>query len=196
MTNLRSGLGSLAADNRGATVVEFAIIILPLAFAILAFIDLGHRIFLSAQLNGTLQQAARLASIGNSTGDQIDDYVKKDLSPLIATQYIKITKRSYSDFSRVGKPEKITSDTAPIGEYNKGDCFEDGNSNGSYDLSGGSNGLGGADDIVNYEVEIDYPRLIPLGGFGWSARQIVKANAVLKNQPYALKARPATVCEK
>lgn len=189
-------LHRIRADSRGVTIVEFAIVVVPLALAILAFMDLGHRIFLTAQLNGTLHQAARMASIGDTPGEEIDSYVKSRISALIDPQHVKITKRAYTDFSRVGKPEKITSDTTPKGAYNVGDCFEDGNGNGQYDASGGSTGLGGADDIVHYEVEINYPRFVPLGGLGWGSREIVKANTVLKNQPYALKAKPSVVCTK
>jgi Flp pilus assembly protein TadG len=191
-----SAFKSFKRDVRGVTAVEFALIIGPLAFVILAFMDLGHRIFLIAQVNGTLHQAARMASIGNTSGDQIDLYVKNRIAALVDTQYVTITKRAYTDFSHVGKPEKITTDTAPTGAYNKGDCFEDANGNAAFDANGGTSGLGGADDIVHYEVVIDYPRLVPLGGLGWGAREIVKANTVLKNQPYALKAKPVIVCTK
>jgi Flp pilus assembly pilin Flp len=197
MTNACARSSSLKSNVRGATVVEFALIIPALAITILAFIDLGYRMFLTSQVQGTLQQAARLASIGDSTETQVDNFVKDQLSALVDTQYVKITKRSYTDFSRVGKPEKITSDTDPKGQYNRGDCFEDANGNGSYDISGGANGLGGADDIVYYEIEVDYPRLVPLGGLlGWGPREIVKANTVLRNQPFAEKAKPEIVCAK
>ena len=92
-----------------------------------------------------------------------------------------VTKKSYYNFSRVGKPEKITTDTAPLGSFNTGDCFEDSNGNGSYDSSAGSTGLGGADDIVFYQVTVSMPRLFPMAKLlGWSATQTATANATIR----------------
>ena len=196
MTHAKQRRRPLRSDARGATLAEFGIIIIPFCFVLLAFLDFGHRLFLTAQLHGTLQQAARLASIGNSSENDIDNYVKNSVAPLIDRNYVTINKQSYTNFSRIGKPEKITSDTAPIGSYNVGDCFEDGNGNGSYDATGGRSGLGGADDIVHYEVAVSFPRMLSMKGFGWSERETVKANMVLRNQPYAVQAKPAVVCTK
>jgi hypothetical protein len=94
--------------------------------------------------------------------------------------------RSYSDFGSIQKPEKITQDTAPLLEYNQGDCFEDANANGTYDLDRGKTGLGAAEDIIQYQVSITFDRLVPLGWMlGWDDRQKVGGATVLRNQPYA-----------
>jgi len=95
----------------------------------------------------------------------------------------------------VGKPEKITTDTAPLGSYNSGDCYEDANGNGSYDMALGSDGLGGADDIVYYEVTVSMPRIFPMAKMlGWSATQSTKATTIVRNQPWANQAKPAIKC--
>ena len=50
-----------------------------------------------------------------------------------------------------------------------GDCFQDVNGNGSYDLDRGRGGMGGAEDVVRFQVRMIYPRLFPVGRFfGWS----------------------------
>jgi hypothetical protein len=94
---------------------------------------------------------------------------------------------SYYDFAGVAMPEKITSDTAPTGQYNNGDCFEDANGNGTYDTDRGRSGsMGGSDDIVRYRVTLTYPRFIPIHRFlGWSGSESITADTVLRNQPYA-----------
>lgn len=185
----------LRADAKGATIVEFGMILAPLCVLILGTVDLGYRAYLDAQLEGTLQQAARLAAIGDSSGDEIDDYVEDHLAALTKVDYVTITKRSYSSFSQVGKPEKITSDYEPFGEFNDGDCFEDANDNGSYDTTGGNDGIGGAEEVVQYDVSITFPRLVPLGGFlGWSDYQTVTGSTSIQNQPFDAKPEPETVC--
>ena len=53
--------------------------------------------------------------------------------------------------------------------------------------------MGGADDIVRFEVTMTYPRIVPLGGFlGWSNNQTITQNTVLRNQPFAGRTTTAT----
>jgi hypothetical protein len=108
---------------------------------------------------------------------------------------ISIVKKSYYNFSRIGKPEKILTDTAPLGTYNSGDCFEDANGNGTYDTNGGASGLGGADDVVYYEVTVSMPRLFPMAKLlGWPANQTATSSVIIRNQPWANQASPTKVC--
>jgi hypothetical protein len=47
--------------------------------------------------------------------------------------------------------------------------------------------MGGADDIVRYQVSISYPRIVPIWRFisSWGTTETVTSNTVLRNQPYA-----------
>jgi len=82
-----------------------------------------------------------------------------------------------------------------VSSFNTGDCFEDSNGNGSYDSSAGSTGLGGADDIVFYQVTVSMPRLFPMAKLlGWSATQTATANATIRNQPWSNQATLPIVC--
>jgi hypothetical protein len=185
----------LGHDERGLNVVEFAIVSVPLFVILLAFLDIGYRIYLEVVVEGTLNKAVRRATVGGVSASAIDDYVKSQLVAFSKNAVITINKRSYYDFTRVGKPEKITQDTVPLGVYNIGDCFEDANHNGVWDSDSGSNGLGGSDDIVYYQVSVVFPRVVPLGKFlGFSAMETVTANTVLRNQPYGAQMAPAQVC--
>jgi hypothetical protein len=182
-------LRSLSAEIRGVTVVEFALIAPVLCVTLLSFIDLGYRSYVASVVQGALQAAARAATVGDRTGAQIDDLVKARLTSFSKKSTPVINKYSYSEFSDVKVPEKITNDTVPLNTYNKGDCYEDANGNGQYDLDKGKSGLGGADDVVYYEVVLTFPRLVPLGKFlGFSDTQTVKASTVLRNQPFAARA--------
>jgi Flp pilus assembly pilin Flp len=193
----RALLARLRRDSRGATILEFAFVAGPLVLMLLATFDLGYRIYMASVVQGTVQAGARLATIGNKTTEQIDAYVRTQLQAFSNTT-VTITKKSYSDFNGVKQMEKITSDTAPIGTYNKGyinssgtivngDCYSDVNNNWKRDDMG-IVGLGNADDIVYYEVSVSFPRIVPMWILGWADRESVSANTVLRNQPYAARA--------
>lgn len=176
----------LREDARGATLVEFALILPALCITLLAIFELGYRSYAASVLQGALHEAARMATVGGVTQTQINDRVRARLSNFTSHGTITITTQSYFDFAGVRMPERITSDTTPIGTYNTGDCYEDANNNGTFDLDRGRTGTGGADDIVRYEVSFTVPRIVPIHRFlGWSATETISGNTVLRNQPFA-----------
>jgi Flp pilus assembly protein TadG len=181
---------------RGATLLEFGLVAGPLILIIMAIGDLGYQSYLRAVTRGVLEKAARAASVGTLNNSQIDVYIEAQMAAINAKNgTTSTTKKSYYNFSRVGKPEKITSDTAPLGTYNVGDCYEDANGNGTYDTNSGATGLGGADDIVYYEVTVSMPRLFPMARMlGWSATQSATASTMVRNQPWANQTTPAIKC--
>jgi Flp pilus assembly protein TadG len=182
----RTALKTLHGDARGATIVEFAIILPALCVVLLAIFELGYRSYAASVLQGALHEAARMATVGGITQAQIDAAVRARLSNFSSHGTITITTSSYYEFSGVRMPERITNDTTPIGTYNAGDCYEDANNNGAYDLDRGAAGMGGSDDIVRYEVSFTAPRIVPIHQFlGWSATEPITGNTVLRNQPFA-----------
>ena len=178
---------TLRRDTRGATLVEFALILPALCMLLLAIFALGYRAYAASVLQGALQEGARMASVGGVSQSQIDARVRYRLSNFAGSRStITITTSSYYDFANVSMPERITSDTTPIGTYNTGDCYEDANANGQFDLDRGRAGLGGADDIVRYQVTMTYPQIVPVGRFlGWSDTETITASTALRNQPFA-----------
>lgn len=185
----------LRKDAKGATGVEFAMVLPPLCILILGLLDLSYRSYVGSVVQGALFEAARLATVGDKTGQQIDDHIRARLKEFSHNATVTINKKSYYDFTGVKRPEVITTDTDPKGSFNQGDCFKDENGNKAYDQDRGKSGLGGSDDIVNYEIVMTYPRLIPMGSwFGMGRYMTVKASTPLRNQPFASRsAAPATV---
>ena len=182
----RFPIRAIRADRRGATLVEFAMILPALCVMLLAIFELGYRSYAASIVQGALHEAARMATVGGVSMTTIDNRVRQRLSNFATNSTVQTQTTSYYDFAGVSMPEKITQDTAPIGEYNTGDCYEDANGNSSYDLDRGRAGMGGADDIVRYQVSITYPRILPVASFlGWSDTETITSNTVLRNQPYA-----------
>ncbi len=185
----------LATDTRGATIVEFAIILPVMSVLLMGGMELAYRTYLTAIVQGALLEASRRATVGDRTGAQIDNIIKDRVAMLSNRLNVKdIKKQNFYNFSNVAKPEKITYDTAPLGVYNSTDCYEDANNNGVYDTVANS-GLGTADDIVRYEVTVEYPNVMPVTKMmGWPARQSIVASTVMRNQPFTSRATPTIRC--
>ncbi len=195
MTRLHLLARLLRGDRRGVSAVEFALVAPVLAMVIIGLFDMGYGMYVTSILQGALHDAARMATVGTITGAQIDAKVRAQLANVAHDGTVTLALSSYTKFSDVKMPEKITGDTVPLGVYNVGDCYEDANGNNRYDLDKGKTGLGQADDIVNYKVTITYPRLLPVAGLlGWSQNNTITGSTVLRNQPYA--ARSTTVAVK
>lgn len=190
------GLDRLVRDEKGVAAVEYAFVATPFIIVLLFIIDAGYRMYLGSVVEGTVHRAARLATVGSLTPAQVDDYINQQLTSFSRYATISIDKKSYYEFSGVGKPEKIKQDIAPLGTYNTGDCYEDLNGNNVYDAVAGRTGLGSSDDIVYYKVTATFPRIVPLYKFlGWSNSEEVSANTVLRNQPYASQTVPNVKCD-
>ena len=185
MTRL-ARLRALGRDIGGATIVEFAMILPVLCIMLLGTLDLGYRSYVNAIIQGSLHEAARMGTVGGIPTSAIETRVRDRLRDFSRNATITVNTRSYSEFSGVRIPETITQDTAPNGSYNAGDCFEDANGNGSYDLDRGRTGMGAAEDVVHFEVTMTYPHIFPVGKLlGWPGNITVTQNTVLRNQPYA-----------
>ena len=189
-------LAALRRDARAATIVEFALILPVLCMLLLGTLDLGYRSYVASVVQGALHDAARMATVGNVSTATIQTYVQNKLQAFSRNATITTSTRSYADYSGVSMPERITSDTAPIGSYNPGDCFEDANGNGTYDTDRGRTGTGGSEDVVFFQVTMTYPHILPVGRlFGWGNTVTTTQNTVLRNQPYAGRSgAPAVVC--
>lgn len=184
----------LGRDSKGATIIEFAMILPALCLVLMGTFELGYRMYVASVLQGALHEAARLATVGNMSTTQIDAHVKQRLASFSHAATITTSVDSYDEFSQVSVPERISQDTVPLGQYNVGDCYEDYNNNQRYDLDRARTGLGQADDIVRYRVSIGYPRMFPVAGFfGWSDTDTIAADTVLRNQPYAGRTVPTPV---
>ncbi len=182
----------LRRDTRGATIVEFAAVLPVLAMVLMGIFDLGYRSYAQSTVQGALQEAARMATVGGFTNEEIDAHVRQRLSAFMSRAELETRTQSYFDFTGVRLPERIVQDTAPLGEYNEGDCYEDANGNGQYDLDRGRDGTGNAEDVVRYEVTFSYPRMFPVGKLlGWDDDVRIVSNTMLRNQPFA--ARPTGV---
>jgi len=187
----------LRGDERGVTIIEFALILVPLMTTIVGGFDLGYRMYVSAVAQGAARDAARMGTTGATTGAAIDAHVKAVLSNVVDPNDVTIEKKSYHNFENVRSPEKITSDRYPIGRNDGEDCFEDSNGNGVWDADPGVSGLGGSDDIVSYHIRVEYKPFFPVEKLlKWANLETVDVFTVMRNQPFGTQNDPVDICPK
>jgi len=184
----RLRLRRIGRDQGGATIVEFAMVLPVLCTLLLGVLDLGYRAYAAAVLQGALQEAARMSTVGGIPMSQINDRVRARLGAFTNRGTVTISTSSYFDFTDIGKMEPIVADHG--GDPNRpdfsGDCFTDINNDGSWDEQGRA-GLGAAEDVVRYRATLTFPHIVPIGNFlpGWNNNVVLSAETMLRNQPYA-----------
>ena len=195
----------LRSDDRGATIVEFAMVALPLSILIMGGIDLGHQTYIRSTMQGALNDAARRAAVqdpqfaasGATTEEQVTNTILKQLEPIAPNAEIVVTQANFYDFSGIGNPEKLMTDVNGDGTYDEadGDCFSDLDEDGDYDTDSGRTGIGAANDVVFYTAEIDMPRLLPVAALiGFSPNYEMSVSTAIRNQPYGSQKVPPVAC--
>lgn len=185
-------LHPLAADTRGVTVVEFALVAPILLMMLFSIFDLGHTMYTRSLLLGAIQKTARDSSIEGAASSQstLDGRITTVVQAIAPGASLTFSRRAYQNFGSVGRPEDFT-DTDNNGTCNGGEPYEDANNNGAWDNPAGTNGFGGARDAVHYTVTVTFERIFPAFAFiGGSRTATMTAETVLRNQPYATQSAP------
>ena len=196
----------LRRDQRGATIVEFAIISGPMLLLLMGGLELGYDSYVRSTMQGALNDAARTAAVefpiinvpGSTVEEQVENLIEEQVHNVAPNATITVTQKSYFDFSSIADPEKLMTDHNGNGQFDAadGDCYEDANGNGSYDTDAGKTGNGGADDVVLYTAHVSAPRILPLDGFlpGVGPTIEYSLQTAVRNQPYDQQATAAVIC--
>ena len=181
----------LIRDSEGMAIVEFAIVAPVFLIMLMGVFDVGHTLYTTSIVQGTMQKAGRdftLENAGSRTGE-IDAFVRARVEQIAPTAEVTFERKSYLDFGDVGRPEHW-DDINNDGECNNNEPFEDSNGNGQWDPDRGAEGRGGARDAVLYTASVTYPRLFPMAGLiGLNENIQLEASTVLRNQPFDLQDR-------
>lgn len=197
----------LGRDQRGATIVEFAVIAMPMCVLLMGGLELGYNSYVRSTLQGALHDAARVAAVENpilaSEGDTVEEQVANMIKDTVAhvapNAVVDVDQKSYFEFSSIGEPEKLMTDNNGNGKYDASDedCFEDANGNGTFDPDSGKSGTnGGADDVVLYTAKVSAPRILPLDRLvpGISEKVEYTLRAAVRNQPYGQQPTAPVIC--
>ena len=186
---------SLARDERGVTVVEFALIAPALMTILLGVFDVGYNLYTASVLDGAAQKAARDSSLegAETKGLAIDDKVREAVHRVVPGAEVTFDRRAYRDYSDIHRPEEFT-DVDSDGACDNDEPFEDINGNGVWDSDRGVDAMGGARDAVLYTVTVSYPRAFPLMHLLGLPDQVTsQTQTVLRNQPYGSQDRTVKV---
>jgi Flp pilus assembly pilin Flp len=182
----------LKSNQDGASIMEFGLIAPIVMVMMLGTMDIGHSYFVRATLDGAMQNAARSSSLEGSATltaqELVDLRVESSILALAPNATITSTRRYYKTFSEAALARAETVIEPPTGadlKCDPGESFMDANDNGVWDADGGSNGQGGAKDIVIIKFKVSYPRLFPMAKLlGLPANVELESNSILANQPY------------
>lgn len=175
---------ALRRCRAGVTAVEFALAAPVLLMLLLGIFDIGYMTYVNSVLHGAVNAVARNATVeGAVTGDE-DAYVKAMVARVAPSATVLITRKSYYDFTDVGRPE-AWNDTNHDGVCDDGEIYSDENRNGHWDADIGVSGNGGANDVILYTVTVEYKPLFPYPFGADNGMRTLSASTVRKNQPYA-----------
>ncbi|MFB0612006.1 TadE/TadG family type IV pilus assembly protein [Aurantiacibacter poecillastricola] len=181
----RRRLRECIADERGVTVVEFALVAPVFILLLVGTLDIGQMVYAQSVLNGAVQTAARGASLEDGDTAAADQIVLDRVDGIMPGVEIDATRTSYYDFADIERPEQW-NDEDDNNVCNDGESYVDENSNGQWDDDIGVSGNGGANDVVIYTVTATYEPLfkVPFTPESWATRTL-ESTAVKKNQPFA-----------
>ena len=185
-------LPRIGNEDRGTTIVEFAVVAPVLLMIIIGGMEIGHLGYVKGITRAALQVAARDSGLetNNSNQNAVDARVRDRIKTVIPNAQIDIQRRAYADFTRVNTPEDF-NDSNGNGVYDANECFTDINGNSSWDRDRGrSNSQGGADDVVLYTVSVSYDKIFPLWKLiGQPSRNVISAKTTLRNQPFGVQSQ-------
>jgi Flp pilus assembly protein TadG len=171
----KSSLGRFARDSKGATAVEFAIVITPLLFVLLGVFQMAIIYFYDQALQSGSEAAARMLMTGTAqnasyTQAQFKTAVCNNAGSLFTCANVMVDVQSSTDFSNLN--------TTPITL-----TYTGANVNNTFAYNPG--GPGSAVIVrVMYNFPIWWPVLMP-GYVNQPNNQILlTATTVMKNEPY------------
>jgi Flp pilus assembly protein TadG len=186
---------SLRQDQRGATIVEMALLAPVLTTMTCLMFEIGHVYSAATTLEGATIEAARAASAGNG--------LCPAQKTLAATNAILSAMRAfpssktptfqvvnYTNFSNVGRNEPFV-DANNNNAWNAGESYTDVNGNGRWDLDMGRTGAGDADAVVTYRVTYTtktmFSRMFAFsfpGGAFDQGNLVLESETTVRNEPF------------
>lgn len=181
-------LRRLRRDRDGATIIEFALIAPLLLAVILGFCEIAYQSYVQTVLTGAMQRAGRNSTIqGNgatTSTDAIDAAVISRVKTVAKVVSWAPTRKNYAQFGQIA-PEPFEDNNANNKYDAATECFTDVNGNKKWDADPGNAGQGSANDVVLYQMNVTYQRLMPLSRLVGLEQQVpITAVTILKNQPW------------
>ena len=179
-------LKCLRRADQGAAATEFGIIAPVFIAMLLGMFDVGHTMYTTAMLQGTMEKAGRDFTLENAKSTQtiVEPWVRGRVQSIVKSATVTFERKAYFDFGDVEQPEEYTDENGN-GVCDNDETFEDDNGNGQWDPDKGEAGFGGARDAVLLVAKVEYDRVLPVSKLvGLPQKVQLTATTVLRNQPF------------
>ena len=174
--------GAFARNERGAVLIEFAILALPFFTLIYAILETSI-VFLTGQiLDGAVNDASRMVRTGQAqtAGWDIDDFREEmcgRLYGLFDCSQLRIKVSVVSTFQSAAIEE-------PVGE----DCLPDGSEDDCEWLIDEAYAAGVGSEVVLVQTYYKWPTIVNMPGFNLAnmagGKRMLSAVRVFKNEPF------------
>lgn len=173
--------------DRGGTVVEFGACVSLLMLLLCAAVEFGVMFLVDSSLESAVLTASRFGITGSSgQGTSREDAILAIIADrtlgLVDMSKAVVTTKVYNSFQDIGQPEPFT-DRNGNGTYDAGETYSDLNGNGKWDADMGAAGLGGAGDVVVYNVRYPWMALTPLMA-PFVGGATLSAAVAVRNEPW------------
>ena len=178
----------LADDARGATAVEFALILPVLLTFFFGIIEVALSLFINSSIESAVFEASRFGVTGGTVAgvsrqDRVLAIVEERTYGLVNPATVTIDTLVYDTFSDIGKPEPFVDANANAA-YDAGEVFTDVNGNGVWDADMGAAGLGGPSDVVVYQLTYDWGIVTPLMRRVMGETVEMVSSVAVRNEPF------------
>lgn len=191
MTRRHALIRGLRGNARGVALVEFALTAPVFLLLLMGIFDYCWQMYAQQVLQGAVSKAGRDATLEFYANSQkaLDDRVRAQVLNVFKDAEVTFTRKAYDRFDQVGTEERYTDEPdengLKNGKYDLGECFDDFNKNGRWDADRGSDGNGGADDVVLYTASMKFDRVLPVWKMlGQPQSTMLSSSTVLRNQPF------------
>lgn len=172
-------------DTRGAAMMEFAIVAPVLLLMIIGGLGAGHTLYVKSVLDGEMQKAARDTGLEDAGSEArqsaIQAVVRDQVRRVITGAKIDFAMKSFHDYRNAKNRAEEYVDSNHDGACNNGESYVDANNSGTWDVEGGTDGIGGSKDVVLLTAVVTYPSFLPFG----QNKGLMKltSSTLLRNQP-------------
>jgi hypothetical protein len=177
----------LLCCRRGATAVEFAVILPAMLLFIVGGIEMAVVLFIGSSIESAVLEASRYGITrpepGVSRADKVLEIVQAKTYGLLDMDQVELETLVYDSFADIGKPEPFT-DANGNDAYDAGEEFTDVNGNGTWDEDMGEAGLGGGGDVVVYRLTYAWGVVTPVlrEALGESVTHV--SSVAVRNEPF------------
>ncbi|MEM8569594.1 MAG: TadE family protein [Pseudomonadota bacterium] len=156
----------LGADERGAAIIEFALIMPIFLLLTIGALEIALVTFVGSSIEAAVLQASRYGITGSTSAgvtreDRVRNIIEDRTFGFVDMDKVEIDTLIYDRFQDVGEPEPF-EDANGNGSYDTGENFTDINGNAKWDTDMGKAGLGADDDIVLYRIRYEWGILTPI----------------------------------